>query len=89
MHEFHIKTIGIVAGIMTTVSFIPQITKILKTGHTRDISLYMYAILETGLFLWLVYGIFIERLPIILANSVAFIFCGFILVVKIKNRRGE
>lgn len=83
MQELHIGIIGIIAGICTTISFIPQIIKILKTRHVRDISLYMFVILTTGIFLWLVYGIFLEQFPIILANSVSFILCLFILLAKV------
>jgi len=76
--------IGIVAGVCTSISFLPQIIKILKTQHARDISLVMYLVLTTGVFLWLVYGLLLERIPIILANSVTLAFCVMILAIKIK-----
>jgi len=84
MQQFHVGIIGIIAGICTTISFIPQIIKILKTRHARDISLYMYIILTIGVFLWLVYGIFLGEIPIILANSVTLIMCFFLLGMKFK-----
>jgi MtN3 and saliva related transmembrane protein len=87
MRELHIGIIGIIAGICTTISFIPQIIKILKTRHARDISLYMYMVLTTGIFLWLIYGIFLGEFPIILANSVSFTLCVFIIIFKIRYNR--
>ena len=88
MQQLHIGIIGIIAGICTTISFIPQIIKILKTRHVRDISLYMFVILTAGIFLWLVYGIFLRQFPIILANSVSLILCLFILAAKVMYGGG-
>jgi MtN3 and saliva related transmembrane protein len=86
MNDFHIGMVGVIAGICTTVSFIPQIFKIIKTGHARDISLGMFVILTSGILLWLVYGIMLADLPLILANIVGFILCTFIIGMKIKYR---
>jgi len=81
-----IELVGLVAGICTTISFVPQIIKILKTKHVRDISLVMYVILTSGIFLWLVYGILLRRIPIILANGISFVLCFSVIVTKIKYR---
>ena len=86
MEKIHIGIIGMIAGACTTVSFVPQIIKILKTGHARDISLLMYVVLTTGIFLWLVYGLLIEEFPIIIANGVAFILCLSVIIMKIAYR---
>ena len=85
----YIHLIGVIAGVCTTASFVPQILKILKTRHVRDISLQMYIVLTTGIFLWLVYGILIRAFPVILANGVAFLLCTWIVVMKIVYGRGE
>jgi len=52
-----ITVIGYCAAFMTTVGFFPQFLKTVKTKKTKDISLWMYVILITGIILWLVYGI--------------------------------
>ena len=44
----------------------------------------MYTVLTTGIFLWLLYGIFIRDLPVILANAVTLIFTTTILFMIIK-----
>jgi MtN3 and saliva related transmembrane protein len=77
--------IGVAAAICTTVSFIPQVLKTIKTGQTKDISLSMYLIFTTGIILWLIYGIAISDLPIILANSITVILTSTVLVMKIRN----
>ncbi len=78
--------IGLAAAMCTTVSFVPQVIKVIKTKHTIDISLAMYSILTTGIFLWLVYGILVKDLPITIANSVTLVFTSIILCLKIKYK---
>lgn len=79
-----ITTIGLLAALLTTISFLPQVIKSWKIRKTRDISLPMYIILVTGLFLWLIYGILIKDLPLILANLVTLILASSVLFLKIK-----
>lgn len=86
MEKIHIGIIGIIAGACTTMSFVPQIIKIIKTKHVRDISLMMYTVLTTGVFLWLIYGIFLDEFPIILANGVAFCLCLSVVIMKLVYR---
>ena len=78
--------IGLVAAICTTISFLPQVIRIIKTKHTKDLSLAMYSILTIGLFLWLVYGILVKDLPVIIANSISLLCAAIILVLKIKYK---
>lgn len=78
--------IGLVAGTLTTASFVPQLVKAWKTKSTTDISLAMYLIICTGIFLWLVYGILIGSLPVILANGVTLTIALLILLLKLRYR---
>lgn len=80
----YIAIIGLIAGTCTTISFLPQVIKIIKTKETKDISISMYIILATGMLLWIIYGIFIEALPVILANTISFVFATIILIFKIR-----
>lgn len=77
--------IGLIAAICTTCSFLPQVIKILRSKKTKDVSLWMYAILTTGLFLWLVYGFIIEDFPLIMANSISLTLSMCVLVLKIRH----
>ena len=79
-----INLVGTAAGILTTTSFLPQFIKTLKYKKTRDLSLGMYSVLSTGMFLWLVYGIMIGSFPVIAANGVSFVLAVTILFLKIK-----
>jgi len=78
--------IGLFAAACTTLSYIPQAVKIIKTRHTKDISLGMYVILEMGIASWLTYGILIQDPPIIVANVITLIFTTTILGLKLKYK---
>ena len=78
--------LGFAAGALTTLAFLPQVIKTWRSRHTRDISLGMFAIFSSGVFLWLLYGIQVRALPIILANSVTLILALTILILKIKYK---
>ncbi len=75
---------GAVAAILTTVSFVPQAVRIIKTRHTHDISLPMYALFSIGILLWLIYGILIGDAPIIAANIVTLALSLTILILKLR-----
>jgi MtN3 and saliva related transmembrane protein len=72
------------AGTLTTIAFVPQLTKTWKTKSAEDISFGMFAIFCTGVLLWLLYGVLIGALPVILANSVTLVLAGAILVLKLR-----
>jgi len=77
--------IGLLAATCTTLSFLPQVIKIVKTKKTSDISLLMYVILTTGILLWALYGLLTMDLPVLLANSITFILALVVLILKIKH----
>mgnify|MGYP001806073365 CR=1 FL=1 len=78
--------IGSLAAIMTTLAFVPQAIKVVKTRDTKSISLWMYIIFSTGVALWLVYGLMKNDLPIILANMVTLVFALIILFYKLIEK---
>ncbi len=78
--------IGLVAATLTTAAYVPQVYKTWKEKSTKDISLSMYAVLLTGVLLWLVYGIYLNSLPIILSNIVTSLLLLFMLLMKIKYK---
>lgn len=76
--------VGLTAGILTTISFLPQAVRAWKTKSTKDISLAMFLCFCTGVVLWVIYGFFTSNLPVFLANFVTFILAFSILVCKLK-----
>ncbi len=78
--------LGLVAAVCTTTSFLPQAIKIIRTRHTKDLSLWMYLILTIGSFLWFTYGILLQDIPLIAANGITFLLTATILILKIKYK---
>ena len=81
-----ITIIGLIAALFTTVSLLPQLIKVYKTKSTKDISTGMFTLFGCGVLLWFVYGVFVNDLPIIVANSLAFIQAIVILFFKAKYK---
>lgn len=77
--------LGLIAGTITTLSFLPQVIKSWKSRRTKDISLPMYLLLLLGIFLWLVYGFSIMDLPILFANGATFVLILVVLYLKLKH----
>ncbi len=81
-----ITLLGLAAAILTTIAFLPQMFKTWQTKSAKDVSFVMLITFMCGLFLWLIYGIYLQALPIILANSMTLFFNFIILWLKIKYR---
>jgi len=81
-----ITILGLFAATLTTIAFLPQLFKIWQSKSAKDVSLEMLIIFCCGVFLWLVYGIYLQALPIIIANLLTLIFNLIILWFKIKYR---
>lgn len=79
-----ITIIGSIAAFLTTVCQIPQLLQILKSHHTKDISLPTYTYLGVGVFLWAIYGYFVKDIVVLLANIFTFIIVFWIWLLKLK-----
>lgn len=77
--------LGTIAGILTTLAFIPQVWRVWKTRSTRDISLGMYLVFTTGVGFWLAYGLVLGAWPIVVANSVTLMLTGTVLALKLRH----
>ena len=80
----YIFIVGILAGTLTTIAFLPQVIQAYQSKHTKDLSLLMFVVFSTGLVLWIVYGIILKALPVILANSVTLLLCLYLIYLKLK-----
>ncbi len=77
--------LGAIAGILTTLAFVPQVWRVWKTRSTRDISLGMYLVFTTGVGFWLAYGLVLGAWPIVVANSVTLMLTGTVLALKLRH----
>ncbi len=85
MAAMNLEWTGYVAAAMTTLAFVPQAVKTIRTKDTRSISLGMYVVFTGGIAMWLVYGIALNSMPMILSNIVTFLLSASILAMKIKH----
>ena len=77
-------TIGVVAGVLVLLSFIPQIIKAYKTKKMIDVSIYLMGLISTGMFLWIIYGIIRSDVVIIGTNVSGFVLNVILIGLKIK-----
>lgn len=79
------RIIGIIAATLTTIAFFPQVIQVIKSKDTKSISLTMYILFVTGVLLWVLYGFYLNDLPIIIANSIVAVASTIILCYKIRE----
>ena len=83
MKIIYIEFFGYFAAILTTLAFVPQLIKTLKTKKADDVSLTTLIMFLTGVAAWIIYGIQISSKPILIANTITFLLNFLILVFKL------
>lgn len=81
----HPEVLGYIAAFLTTAAFFPQTIKTICTRDTKSISLAMYVMFTSGIALWLWYGLLVDSMPLIFANSITFVLALTILVLKLRE----
>ncbi len=83
--------IGIIAGILTSVSLLPQLIKIIREKKAEAISYMMLIVLMLGISGWIYYGYLKSDLPIIVTNSFSLLVNILIIIftIKYKNHPGK
>ena len=74
--------LGMVAGTLTTIAFVPQVLKTWRSKSAKDVSYGMFLIFSTGVLFWLLYGVAIGATPIIVANTLTLVLALIILILK-------
>ena len=87
MFTFNIEFFGYFAAILTTLAFLPQLIKTLKTKKAEDVSLITLIMFLTGVLSWIIYGYKISSTPILIANIITFVLNLLILIFKITFSR--
>jgi MtN3 and saliva related transmembrane protein len=85
MSPIIVEWIGGIAATLTTLSWLPQALRTLKTRDTSGISLLAQVLLFTGIVLWLVYGVYIISWPLIISNIITVVLVGCILAMKLRH----
>jgi MtN3 and saliva related transmembrane protein len=79
-----INLIGYIAATCTTLCWLPQAVRTIRTRDTKAISLWTQSLFALGLALWLIYGIFSMSIPVVVANAVTLPLVLIIVVMKIR-----
>ncbi len=77
--------LGYIAATLTTLAFVPQAWRTLRTRDTRSLSLLMYLLFTAGIAFWLAYGVALGSWPIILSNAATLVLAVIILAEKIRR----
>jgi MtN3 and saliva related transmembrane protein len=80
------ESIGYLAAVLTTCSFVPQVWHTLRTRDVSGISLGMYTVFACGVALWLGYGLLLGAWPIVAANAITLALALAILYMKLRFR---
>lgn len=76
--------LGTIAATLTTISFVPQALKAIRSRETRGISLLMYAAFTLGIGFWFAYGVALGSWPMIVSNAITFALAATILLLKLR-----
>lgn len=83
------ELVGYIAGALTTVAFVPQVVRLYRLKHSRDISLPTFSLFGAGVACWLVYGLLLPSWPIIAWNAITLVLAITVVVLTIRYRRAN
>jgi len=78
------EIVGLLAALLTTASFVPQVYKTWKSKSADSLSLTMYLVFFVGIILWLIYGIHLKSLSMIIANSITAVLALLLIIFKLR-----
>jgi len=81
----NLEWMGYVAATLTTLAFVPQAVKTIRSRDTRGISLGMYVVFTAGIVCWFGYGIALGSWPMIVSNAITFVLAVIILALKLRH----
>ncbi len=82
-----VTLVGSVAAVLTTAAFVPQVVRVWRSRHARDISLPTFAVFSVGVAVWLFYGWLVDSVPIVAANALTLLLALAIVGLKVKFDR--
>jgi len=91
LNEFQImdwtEVTGLVASVLSSLTFMPQVYLVWKTKSVKDLSLAMMVIVFFSTVLWLIYGFSISSLPVVFCNGVICILSLILIYFKFSFAR--
>jgi len=77
------EIIGLIAGVLTAASMLPQLIKTIRTKEVEELSIYIFILLLAGTALWTYYGVLKKDLPLITTNAFSFVINAAMITLKI------
>lgn len=77
--------IGAAGAVLTTICWLPQAARVVRTRDTRSISLSTNLLFALGVLLWLVYGIALGNWPLIVGEAISMMFTLVIITMKVRH----
>jgi len=84
MEKFYLDLLGYCAATLTTVAFVPQVLKTIKTKSAKDVSIGMFISFTIGVFLWIIYGLATDTKPIWISNFIILGLAITQIILKLK-----
>ena len=80
------EILGYACGFCTTIAFLPQTIKSIRSRNVSGLSLSMYVIYCIGLIFWILYGVYLNSFQMVLFNGITLLLNGIILHLIIVNK---
>ncbi len=80
----YIILIGLMAGTLSIVAYLPQVWKTYITKHSKDLSMKWLLITFGSQVLWFAYGILTGILPVIFTSSSTCVMTSSLIIMKRK-----
>jgi MtN3 and saliva related transmembrane protein len=81
-----IEIIGIIAGCLSCLTFIPQVYQTWKTKATKDVSLPTFIIAALSCVLWLIYAVVVNLFSVIFTNAIVLVLTLMMVYFKLKYK---
>jgi len=85
MNSLLVDAIGMTGAVLTTVCWLPQAIKIIRSRETRAISLAGTLAFTIGIVFWLIYGLALLDWPLITSNVVTLALMSVIVALKLRH----
>ena len=81
-----IDILGMTAGCISSITFLPQVIKTWKTKSAIDVSGLMFTFATASVVMWLIYGLLVNNTPIIFTNATILVLSLTMLYFKIRYK---
>lgn len=79
------RIVGCLAGLGTTVSFVPQVVHVVRDNAVKDLSVLMFIIHSSGVIMWITYGFLIKDLVVVSFNATTLVLNAIILAHILRD----